>query len=457
VPEPLRTVKYVPHQVQSDFHQDPRPSRWFCAGYGVGKTTVGVIEAFTLATITHPGYTGIVVAPTYPLLMQAWFTEWETWIPRAWWTHRRDNLEGNEIRIRTPDGQTSTILLRSTSNPVSNEGVNAAWLVFDEAPRERNPAGYNVLQGRLRRGYPGRQRCTILTGPPQAKRHWTAEEFGTGPDAGKGRPGTQRTWGTATHAVHRARTRDNPYLPPDYETRLRIRPGASAAWCKQYLDAEFGALEGAIYQAFSRDVHVVPAASLRGRSWALVAAGVDWGWAHPGVMLVGGMDGEGNVYVLAEEVHQHKTVSMAADGWGPIGQRLAQAHRVNRWFCDPSLPGNIEVLQQSLRGSGGIVYPADNDVAEGIRRVVALMEGATEAHNRKATIVRPGAYRPGAAVLGTRRPGLYISDACTRLIDGIENYARKKDRDGQLTEQPEKKGDDEADGLRYLVMGVTTP
>lgn len=464
--DPLTTVTYKPHPVQQRFHEDPAAQRWFCAGYGVGKTTVGVMEAFSLATVTHPGYVGIVAAPTYPLLMQAWFSEWSQWIPRDWWTLHRDPKKGDELAIRTPTGETSKVLLRSTSNPWSNEGVNAAWLVFDEAPRERNRDAYNVLQGRLRRGYPGRQRVTILTGPPQSMKHWTAAEFGTAPDPAQGRTGTGNHWRTRTHAVIRARTRDNPYLPKDYESNLRNRPGASGAWAKQYLDAEFGAMEGQIFAMFSRDVHVVSAASLAGRVWRRVHAGVDWGWAHPGVMLVAGEDALGNLYVLAEEVHQERTITDTPDGWVTIGKRLATKWKVDRWFCDPSQPQAIETLQKGLRKvRATIVYPADNDVAEGIRRVSALFEWAIERANQTKPIIAPRDYRAtmghglhaAALVGGGQRPGLYIVDTCAETIGCLESYARKKARDGSITEDPVKVGDDPADALRYLVMGATNP
>jgi hypothetical protein len=455
------TVTYVPHTVQQAFHEDPRQSRWFCAGYGTGKTTVGVVEAFTFATVQHPGYVGIVAAPTFPLLMQAWFAEWIHWIPRDWWTLHRDPKRGDEIRLRCPDGQVSTIVLRSTSNPWSNEGINAAWMVYDEAPREANPSGYNVLCGRIRRGYPGRQRSIILTGPPPDEaKHWTLNEFGQGPT--DGRVGTFKHWGTRTHAVVRARTRDNPYLPPDYEPGLRARPGASKAWCKRFLDAEFGAALGQIYAMFAREVHVVPAASLAGRKWRRVGVGVDWGWTHPGAMVVGNEDGQGNIYITREEVHQYKVISDAPEGWVTIGKKVAKETTADQWYCDPSQPQAMQSLEKGLRKvRSAQVFAADNDVAEGIRRVCAHLEWAAEEHKRRHRTVGSLDGFQALAVdgmgSGQRHPGLYISDACPKLIQCLETYGRKKDKLGEFTEAPVKIGDDPADALRYLLMGLTNP
>lgn len=428
--------KYTPHPVQVRFHQDPRERRWFCAGYGTGKTTAAVFEAFTNAVVRHPGHVGIMAAPSFPLLFQALFTEWTQWVPRDWWTLHQDPKAGSELRVRTPTGQVSRILLRSTSNPVANEGVNAAWLVFDEAPRERDRAAYDVLVSRVRRGYPGRQLGVVLTGPPMTRKHWTAEEFGTGPDA-KHR-GHVRHWSDGLHATIRCRTRDNPYLPPGYEAKLRARPSASKAWCDQFLDALFGAAEGQVFPSFSRDVHVIEAAKLAGRKWRRIGVGVDWGWAHPGVMLTVAQDGLGDLYIIREEVHQRKVVADTPAGWGPIARALSKAHRPELWACDPSQPGSLESLA-SWPGVVGLVYPANNDVQEGLNRVAAMLEWA---------VTRPGN-------LGSQRPALYVSDACPHVIGEFESYSRRKDRDGSLTETPEKKGDDAMDALRYAVMALS--
>lgn len=435
------TVAYQPNPRQEAFHSACGPWVWYCAGYGSGKTTAGVWEAFSNAVVQHPGFEGIVAAPTYALLFQAWFTEWQRWIPREYWQLRRDPLKGPHLVIATAAGP-STIWLRSTSNPASNEGINAAWLVFDEAPRERARAAFDVLAARVRRGYPGRQRRIAILGPPMTRRHWTAEEFGAGPDGG--RRGDQLEWSDGTRSVVRARTRDNPFLPAGYESTLRARPGATRAWCGQFLDALFGAMEGAVYPAFDRDVHVVPAASLEGRRWRRSVAGTDWGWEHPGAMVVCGQDALGDIYVLGEALHQHKVVDDAPDGWGPIAADLARRHLLNAFHGDPSSPGNLEALGRLLRkrGLAARTYAADNDVGEGLRRVEARLEWAV------------ARAKGGASAARSTGKALYVSDACPQVIAQFESYARKKDRLGAITEEPMDTGDDAMDALRYAVMAL---
>ena len=313
--------------------------------------------------------------------------------------------------------------------------------MFDEAPRERSRASFDVLTARLRRGYPGRQLGAVLTGPPQGKAHWTALEFGTGPNPDEQRTGTESHWTTGTHAVTRAQTSDNPFLPPEYVKRMLSRPGVTKAWIDQYVRALFSNIDGAVWGMFDRNIHVVPDAVARKFQVLNMCGGIDWGWTHPGVMLVGGITPRGDVVVLREEVHSQKIVSDSPDGWGQIAVQLTDSERVSQWYGDPSQPNNIEVIQRCILRMAkrkANVYPADNNVGEGIRCVAALMEGAT-----------------GVQIIGqSARPRLFISDKCPLLIACIEGYVHKKDTDGDHTEQPVKKNDDPADALRYLVMGL---
>lgn len=434
--QPLDRIRYAPHARQLAVHDAPESEVWAACGYAVGKTTLAVWEAFSLATVTHPGYAGIVAAPTFPLLFQSWVTEWERNVPRAAWRLHRDPLFGACIAVPTPSGE-SRIWLRSTVSTESLEGINAAWLVFDEATRERSHDPIRVLAARVRRGHPGRVRRQLIIGPPQTRGHWTAVDFGTGP--GNGRTGDQLSWTDGRRRVVRARTRDNPHLPADFEPALRSRPGATRAWCRQWLDAEFGSVEGQVYEAFSRDVHVVTAASLTSRRWADVVAGVDWGWTHPGVMLVVATDGR-DLFVLHEEVHQGKVVADTPDGWLPIMRAVCERFGVRRVFCDPSQPGAMETAARALRGVAR-VYDAQNDVCEGIRRVSALLEWTAE----RATT--------GVVVVG--RSALHVSDACSHTVGEFEGYSRRRARDGSFTEDVDKRGDDAMDALRYAVMELT--
>lgn len=439
-PAPETVVRYVPHERQTAMHTAAEPHVWFMAGYGIGKTTAAVMEALSLACVTHPGFEGIVAAPTYGLLFQSFMTEWKRWVPSTWYRQGTHPGYGAYLDVHVDQG-VSRIWLRSTVEARSVEGMNAAWLVYDEASRETRIEPVRTLQARIRRGYPGRQKRRLFIGPPMTRSHWTGEMFGSGPDAT--RQGDAMSWTDGRRRVVRGRTRDNPHLPPDYESDMRSQPGASVAWCKQFLDAQMGAIEGAIYEAFDRDVHVVPAASLAGRKWRKVLSGMDWGWANPGALIVGGIDGRGDLYLLAEEYHARRNVDDTPGGWLPLMRSVCVDMRVASMHCDPSRPGDIETAGRKLRGLT-LVYPGDNDVANGIRRLVARLQWAAERSKTKA--------ESGGELVGGG--ALYVSSACVNTIAEMEGYVRKRRRDGSFDEAPVKRNDHALDALRYLEMAT---
>ncbi len=201
------------------------------------------------------------------------------------------------------------------------------------------------------------------------------------------------------------------------------------------------ARKGRIYEAFTRATHVVPHATLerdyraQGR-WLFrrIVVGVDWGFTHPGAMVVLGQTGAGALVVLHVEHHAGLLVAertdAAREGWLSIARRLRDTYRPERFVADPSEPGNIRQLRQALGGTP-VVENADNDVSEGLRRTKVAMQPIA-----------------GGGV------GLVVSDRCVALIDEIEGYSYRAGADG-LSETPQEVRDDACDALRYAVMAVT--
>lgn len=205
-----------------------------------------------------------------------------------------------------------------------------------------------------------------------------------------------------------------------------------------------------MYGAFDRAVHVLPAAALAGRQWRRVVVGTDWGWEHPGVMLVVAQDGYGDLFVTREEIHQRLVVApveqpgvIVAPGlpgsWCDIARGLVTRHRAEAFACDPSAPGSITTLGKALRARGTRVFGGDNDVTEGLQRVAAALERAAA----RGTPDKRGL------------PGLWVSSDCAGVINEFESYARRRARDGSILEEVEKRGDDAMDALRYAVMHLT--
>ena len=54
----------------------------------------------------------------------------------------------------------------------------------------------------------------------------------------------------------------------------------------------------------------------------------------------------------------------------------------------------------------------------------------------------------------TRETKIHIDESCVNLIREMPMYEWKKDRNGELTEEPVKKNDHAIDALCYAVYGV---
>jgi hypothetical protein len=192
------------------------------------------------------------------------------------------------------------------------------------------------------------------------------------------------------------------------------------------------AKRGRVYPNFARGTHVVRHEDLErqfllGGRWSFRrrTAGVDFGWTHPGAMIVFGMTGAGCVYALHEEWHRHLLVAERTDerreGWLAIYKRVASQFQLDSIHADPSEPGNIAAMRQHL-GGNPVVYNAQNDVGEGIRRIATLM----------------------APHKTDGKPRFFVSDRCKRLIHELETYSYVGG-----SERPQEIDDDAADGARY--------
>jgi hypothetical protein len=148
--DPLTTVEYTPHDAQEAFHTAPQSSRWFCGGYGSGKSMSLVIEALMNAVVHHPGFQGIVAAPTYGLLFRAWFQA-SSRIAELMASHTKAwgiEVQGVELKdISLPDDMQRTIakqaeaererravIINSEGEVIAAENLRKAAAILAENP-----------------------------------------------------------------------------------------------------------------------------------------------------------------------------------------------------------------------------------------------------------------------------------------------------------------------------------
>lgn len=204
------------------------------AGFGAGKSFSLTVKMLQLA-LDNPGYTGIAMEPTYGMLSDILIPQ----LTELWdgWGIDYDLFRGSaEIKVRCPNGKTSTILLRSFENYTRIRGINAAWAVVDEIDTVKPQlatSAFRLLQGRIRSGIlPQIAVCSTPEGFG-----WLYNFFVEADDDSK--------------ELIRAKTTDNPYLPPEYINSLREQ--YPPALIEAYLNGEFVNLaQSTIFQDYNR-------------------------------------------------------------------------------------------------------------------------------------------------------------------------------------------------------------
>lgn len=391
------------HPKQIAFLTDPSPFRLFLAGYGTGKTFINVVETFIQMWFEHPGYRGLVIAPTYKHIQQGWLETWKKVIPQEYWEF---NVQSQVIQLKNG----SKVFLRYVDDGSNLAGVNCAFVSIDEAALIEDPEAFRAAVARLREGAPGKPLRCILTSTPNGF-NWLPKEFGMGVDMLEWF-GDKDHWSNEayTKATIRASTSDNPNLPEQYlESLLENSP----EWVDQYFHAKYTKSEGLVFKQFDPAIHVI---SEIPTAWKDKGVGIDWGFTHNGVALVGGITPRGNIVIFKEETH--KGLVYDSEGWFSIFDQIKLENKPNWYVCDPSEPAYITALRNHFKQKQ-LVYEANNRRRESIRVIQSLFS-----QNK-----------------------LFIHKSCRTLIQEIQNW---KFREG--TEDGVKAGDDSIDAMRYLVM-----
>ncbi len=224
--------------------------RGFVGGRGAGKSFVG---AYDLILRAKPDRLYLASAPTYPMLEDATFRSFKEVATKvgSW---AKVNL--GDFRATLVNG--AEVIFRSAKDPETLRGPNLSGVWLDEASLMRRSA-FDICIASLREK--GEQGWLGATFTPKGKKHWTYEVFG------KGSPDT---------SLAHARTRDNPFLPPQFETAVRTQ--YTSALATQELEGEFVESEGYLFSRvwFSRILDQAPqgAGLQRVRFWDLAATDV---------------------------------------------------------------------------------------------------------------------------------------------------------------------------------------
>jgi PBSX family phage terminase large subunit len=235
--------------------------------------------------------------------------------------------------------------------------------------------------------------------------------------------------GTGAMRLHRFsfRLTDNPYLPPGYLDMVQRQ--YTGLWRRRFIDGEWVAADGVIYDNFDHQRHVVQTLPPI-LKW--LSLGIDYGTSAPFAALLIGVGADNRLYVCGEYRYEsalHRRTktdgeySAELSAWldtFPIPDSEPQLYGVRpQWTCvDPSATSFITQLYRD-----GRLTPtqANNSVLDGIRLVSML--------------------------IGLDR--LRVHASCTGLLGELPGYVWDPKATEKGEDAPYKDQDHSADALRY--------
>lgn len=216
--------------------------------------------------------------------------------------------------------------------------------------------------------------------------------------------------------------RDNETLAKEFLAALELE--YTGLWKKRFIDGLWVMAEGAIWDAWDEDVHVVEAIpdDVRIVRWIV---GLDYGTSNPFVALLIGVDQAGG-YWVADELRWDSRKKGRQKSDAQYREDLAawlqgHGHAVERIYVDPSA---ASFIVECRRHGLDVVGPARNAVDDGLRHVATLIG------QRRLHVVSTSSTREG-------------------LLAEIPSYSWDPKAQAKGVDEPLKVNDHGPDGLRY--------
>jgi hypothetical protein len=224
----------------------------FCAGFGAGKTRSLCAKAILLA-MENPNTAGAVFEPTNILLRDVWLRSFDDFLEEFDIPFQFRVSPQPEYIIHHPTG-TTVLLCRATETWNRIRGLNLSFVLADEidtSPMEVASKAIEMMLARLRGG---KKPQLAMASTPEGFRTLYKLFVQDFHDA-EATNDTDRLKVLHTERrLLRARTADNPYLPPGFIDSLKsnYEPQIIAS----YLNGEFTNLANTtVYSSFDRDIH----------------------------------------------------------------------------------------------------------------------------------------------------------------------------------------------------------
>lgn len=279
---------------------------------------------------------------------------------------------------------------------------------------------FTQLLGRL--NVPGAQ--LFITTNPDSKSHWFKKKFldNIGPNADEGQLHNWKSWYFSLA--------DNPALTTAY--KRKISNEFTGLFYKRFILGEWVAAEGAVYDMFDENMHVIPHVALP-RITKYYAVGIDYGTTNSTVAIAVGMGEDGRLYAVDEWRYTPTTKEVRktdADLSAGITTWLREPNHDQNEYSETleQVPVIVDPAAASFRvqmkKDGVRTVAANNDVLYGIRTISSLLSTGK----------------------------LMISDHCPGLLEEITGYVWDSKASDDGVDAVIKKDDHSLDALRYGIV-----
>ena len=386
-------VELVLTDKQADYINDKTRHLVVLGSAGSGKTLFASIKTI-LYGLEHPNARIGVFRQTLPSLKKTAWLEIRKLLDKLGIIYKENKSDGV---ITLDNGSTISFIPLDDSRKVRSLNMD---YIYIEQCEEISKDSYDELTLRVRGEVQAQDYGQILSVvQPESKSHWLHQRF------------YQIKVNDPDYKVIHFSYLDNPYLSED---AVKYYDSLKELDYEKYLTHTLGEWITSSKQIFTNNWSVGVDRSF----FNYYVGGLDFGWNVPSAfLLIGFYDDE--AYVL-DEVYAPELTN--EDLINEIDKVLAN-HELHyddleAIYCDSASPDRIEVLSQA----GLPCYPSVKDVK--------------------------------AKIQTTRETRIHISESCENLIRELPEYQWKKDKDGNILDEPVKVNDHATDSLCYAIYGV---
>lgn len=389
-----------------------------------GKTYFATNQAWVAGAVHQGRY--FVVFKTYKQAHEVVWRQYVPLIPKdlIYKTNEQDLLiELNYMKgpFELPDGSVveiehdeskprSTIQLLGSDQADSHRGFKANGIIFDEYA-DQDPNNWDAVYKHFFTTTDG---WAIFMGTPRGYNHfYDLIQFAQ----------TDDRW-----FYLEATWRDSPYVKAEFiaEERAEAEKRGTLSTFLQEVELEFRAVQGAVYPAFDRKLHIVRPSEIP--EDLTIYAGIDFGYHTTAVIFVG-IDKDQNWWIF-DEIYgrEEQLADILPRIWSKLGDK-----RLVLMIGDSQNKDAIEMMQTK----GFPIIPV-------VKHTGSIIDGID--------LIRT-MLKPRIQLIGDPKPTLFLSNVCKNLVQEMEAYKypeEKKERNP--SDLPVKEDDHGPDALRYVAL-----